>query len=85
MPSKYKPIAINKRKIGTSNVCVGSEYTADELEFMMAMDRYKSEYHKPFPTWCEVYRVVQSLGYRKIAPKCSIESILKKRGKESIT
>lgn len=43
----------------------GSEYTADEVEFMMAMDRYKREKGKPFPNWAEVLEVAKALGYRK--------------------
>lgn len=43
----------------------GSQFTADEVEFMMAMDRYKREHRRPYPTWKEVYDVFKSLGYRK--------------------
>ena len=43
----------------------GSEYTADEVEFMLAMDRYKRHNRRPFPTWQEVYGVFRSLGYTK--------------------
>ncbi|MFL5342635.1 MAG: hypothetical protein ACJ8F7_21080 [Gemmataceae bacterium] len=44
----------------------GAEYSADEVEFMMAMERYKRRASRPFPTWHEVLRVVKALGYRKI-------------------
>jgi len=44
---------------------LGSELTPDEVEFLLAMERYKREKHRPFPTWHEVLRVVKSLGYRK--------------------
>lgn len=40
-------------------------YTADELEFMLAMERYKTEQRRPFPAWSEVLAVVRELGYRK--------------------
>lgn len=43
-------------------------YTAEEWEFMRALQRYKKERRRPFPTWSEVLRVAQSLGYRKVEP-----------------
>lgn len=43
------------------------DYTDDESEFMKAMDRYKRENRRPFPTWSEVLEVLRSLGYRKVA------------------
>ncbi len=43
------------------------DYTDDELEFMRAMDRYKRENRRPYPTLSEVLEVLISLGYRKVA------------------
>lgn len=43
------------------------DYSDDESEFMKAMDRYKRENRRPFPTWSEVLEVMRSLGYRKVA------------------
>ena len=43
------------------------DYSDDEAEFMKAMDRYKRENRRPFPTWSEVLEVMRSLGYRKVA------------------
>jgi hypothetical protein len=43
------------------------DYSEDEAEFMKAMDRYKRENRRPFPTWSEVLEVMRSLGYRKVA------------------
>jgi hypothetical protein len=40
-------------------------YDDAELEFMNAMDRYKADKRRPFPTWCEVLGVFRGLGYRK--------------------
>ena len=42
------------------------DYTDDESDFMKAMDRYKRENRRPFPTWSEVLEVLRSLGYRKV-------------------
>ena len=38
----------------------------DEIEFMMAMERYMRLANRPFPTWHEVLRVAKELGYRKV-------------------
>ena len=44
------------------------QYTEDELEFMNAMQRYKVQTGKSFPTHGEVLMVARELGYRKEAP-----------------
>jgi hypothetical protein len=43
------------------------DYSIDEIEFMKAMDQYKRDNRRPFPTWSEVLEVLRALGYRKIA------------------
>src|SRR5918994_63921 len=43
------------------------DYNDDETNFMKAMERYKRENRRPFPTWSEVLEVMRSLGYRKVA------------------
>ena len=40
-------------------------YTPEEFEFLKAIDHYKREHDRPFPTWREVLDIVKSLGYRK--------------------
>jgi hypothetical protein len=47
------------------------EYTAAEMEFMMAMNAYKQRSGRMFPTWSEVLEVLRSLGYEKIATEAS--------------
>lgn len=46
---------------------IDAGFDDDEVEFMMAMGRYKRVAQRPFPTWREVLRVVRELGYRKPA------------------
>lgn len=41
--------------------------TDEQFEFIMAVDRYKKENQRPFPTWTEVLEVIKALGYRKVA------------------
>ena len=43
------------------------DYNDEENDFMKAMDRYKRENRRPFPTWSEVLEVMRSLGYRRVA------------------
>jgi hypothetical protein len=42
-------------------------HSADEIEFMTAIDRYKRERDRRFPSSSEVLEILRSLGYRKIA------------------
>ncbi|MBX6316334.1 MAG: hypothetical protein IRY99_25995 [Isosphaeraceae bacterium] len=42
------------------------QYTEDEIEFMNAMQRFKVQSGKAFPTYGEVLRVALSLGYRQV-------------------
>ena len=37
----------------------------DVLEFINAVNEFKTRHQKPFPTWTEIFRVFLSLGYRK--------------------
>jgi hypothetical protein len=41
------------------------DYTADEVEFMNAMNLYRRKNGRNFPTWSEVLEVVRSLGYHR--------------------
>jgi hypothetical protein len=51
----------------THGVNVGSEYTVDQRDFLVAMDRYKRSCHRPHPTCCEVLAVLESCGWRRVA------------------
>lgn len=42
------------------------QYTDDELEFMNAMQKFKVQSGKAFPTHGEVLQVAYSLGYRRV-------------------
>lgn len=43
------------------------DYNDEEIGFMKAMDQYKRDNRRPFPTWSEVLEVLRALGYRKVA------------------
>ena len=42
-----------------------AEVDADALEFIAAIDRFKKEHGRPFPSWSEVLMVLRQLGYRR--------------------
>jgi hypothetical protein len=48
-------------------------HTAEEWEFIRAIDAYKRKYRKMNPTAAEVLAVAKSLGYRKVSPVCEPE------------
>ena len=39
----------------------------EQFDFLMAIDQYKRQNARPFPTWTEVLEVIKALGYRKVA------------------
>jgi hypothetical protein len=42
-----------------------AEVDADVLEFIEALDRFKKQHGRPFPSWSEVLLVVRQLGYTR--------------------
>ena len=49
----------------------------EQFEFLMAIDDYKRDNDRPFPTWTEVLEIIKALGYRKVAEPKSLESFKK--------
>jgi hypothetical protein len=51
------------------------QYTADEMEFMNAMQRFKESSGKSFPSHGEVLRIAVALGYRRVIdePECLVD------------
>jgi hypothetical protein len=43
------------------------QMSGEQFEFLMAIDEYKRKNARPFPTWTEVFEVIKTLGYRKVA------------------
>ncbi len=46
--------------------------TAEQFDFLRAINEYKSVNKRPFPTWTEVLDVMKALGYRKVAESSDI-------------
>ncbi len=42
------------------------DYSAAEMEFLQAIQEYQQRSGRMFPTWSEVLKVVQELGYVKV-------------------
>ncbi len=63
---------VERRRLVDPTTCE-RDYTADEIEFMKAMDEYKRRSGRQFPTWSEVLEVLRSLGYRKVAPPSELK------------
>ena len=50
------------------------EMTDEQFEFVMAIDQYKRQNNRPFPTWTEVLELIKAIGYRKVAEPQDIKS-----------
>jgi hypothetical protein len=57
-------VKVNRRRQIDPTTCE-RDYSADEVEFMNALDDYKRASGRMFPTCSEVLEVVRSLGYVK--------------------
>lgn len=42
-----------------------AEVDAEVLEFIAAIDRFKQQHGRPFPSWSEILLVLRQLGYRR--------------------
>jgi hypothetical protein len=54
---------------GPDTALPGSDYSDDEREFLVAIEKYKRRHRRPFPTWREVLHVAHCLGYRRVAER----------------
>jgi hypothetical protein len=58
------------------------DYNDEEIIFMKAMDQYKRDNRRPFPTWSEVLEVLYSLGYRKVADATALPGLSPGEGRK---
>lgn len=59
------------------------QMTDEQFDFIMAIDQYKKENNKPFPSWTEVLEVLKTIGYRKVAEPCSITDLQSQQSQEA--
>ncbi len=57
-------VKVNRRRQIDPTTCE-RDYKCEEIEFMSAMDNYKRNSGRMFPTCSEVLEVIKSLGYEK--------------------
>jgi hypothetical protein len=60
-PGPQRPAA------GPEEIFPGADYSDDEREFLVAVERYRREKRRPFPTCREVLQLLLGLGYRRVA------------------
>lgn len=80
-----QPVAVERRKLERREkvsrrrqidpTTCERDYTADEVEFMNALDDYKRTSGRMFPTCSEVLEVIRNLGYAKPAHAASTPSV----------
>jgi len=68
---------VNRRRQIDPTTCE-RDYTADEIEFMSALEQYKRTSGRMFPTCSEVLEVIRELGYCKpvVAPPAEESSAI---------
>ena len=64
-PAEHRP---QTRKRGKSPVTCDPDYSAEEVEFLVAVDAFKREHHCPFPTLTQLLAILRGLGWRKVQP-----------------
>ena len=60
------------------------QMSQEQFEFLMAIDEYKRQNTRPFPTWTEVLEVIKALGYRKVAEPQSLEKSRKNQKSDEV-
>jgi len=69
------PVAVDRRKGDRRKVqrrrqidptTCERDYSNDEIEFMQALDEYKRQNGRMFPTCSEILEVIRGLGYRRV-------------------
>ena len=58
-----------RRRSDVRKAAEEGEMTAEQFEFVMAIETYKKVNRRLYPTWTEVLEVVRQLGYRKICKR----------------
>jgi len=47
----------------------------EQFEFLMAVEEYKKQNSRPFPTWTEVLELIKAMGYRKVADPAPLDGV----------
>mgnify|MGYP006305292281 CR=1 FL=1 len=73
-----------KRRSNDRKMAEEGQMSDEQFEFLMAIDEYKRQNQRPFPTWTEVLEVIKAIGYRKVAEPQSLDEA-KKQLEEAAT
>ena len=72
------PVGLERRKVQRRRqidpTTCEREYSDEEVEFMHALDQYKRDNGRMFPTCSEILEVLRKIGYVKTAVRSSGES-----------
>jgi hypothetical protein len=70
------PVALERRKVQRRRqidpTTCEREYNQDEVEFMQALDQYKRDNGRMFPTCSEILEVIRKIGYVKLASEANV-------------
>jgi hypothetical protein len=69
------PRAKKERRRRIDPTTFEKQYTDDELEFMNAVQQFKTQSGKSFPSHGEVLRIAARLGYRKSYPVDDLDDV----------
>jgi len=58
--------------------------TSEELQFLKAIEKFKSANDKMFLSWSEVLTIVHDLGYRKVAKPSETPRKKRRQGKKRL-
>ena len=61
-PPRKSGVDPNKRL----NSAALGQHDEELWEFVIAIDKYKRDNNRPYPTWSEVFEIIRGLGYRKV-------------------
>lgn len=59
--------AVKRGKSVCQAVNMGADITDEERQFLTCIDRFKTCYNRPHPTWLELLAVIHEMGYRKVS------------------
>jgi len=66
------PVERRKRRRQIDPTTCERDYNNSEIEFMQAMDDYKQQSGRMFPTCSEILEVLTKLGYRQVAEAATV-------------
>jgi len=62
-----------RRRTDDRRAAEEGDMTDDQFEFIMAINEYKKVNHVAFPSFTEILEIAKALGYRKVAPRQTIQ------------